>query len=161
TLSNSFSFQLGFESVFPAGFIFYSLDGSNPRFGAFYSGPFNVSDSATVRAVAYNSNFTQSVEMDAFTINLQSAPLIVTQPQAQFVLAGASLNFNVAAAGPGPLSYQWRLNNSLLPGATNAALALNNVQAGNAGPYTVIVSNPFGAVTSSVAQLTLLTPPGF
>src|SRR5262249_32319505 len=41
------------------------------------------------------------------------------------------------------------------------ALDLNNVQAGNAGPYTVIVSNPFGAVTSSVAQLTLLTPPGF
>ncbi|HEY2952400.1 MAG TPA: immunoglobulin domain-containing protein, partial [Verrucomicrobiae bacterium] len=161
TLSNSLPFQVAFESIFPGGVIFYSLDGSNPGFGAFYSGPFNVTESATVRAVAYNSNFTQSVEMDAFTVNLLGAPVIVMQPQDQSVVAGDSANFTVTAAGPGPLRYQWRLSNVSLPGATNATLMLSNVQAPDAGPYRVIASNPSGSVTSTVAQLTLLSPPVF
>src|SRR6185295_5927129 len=37
TLANGLPFQLALESLFPSGFIYYSLDGSNPRFGAFYS----------------------------------------------------------------------------------------------------------------------------
>ncbi len=37
-------------------------------------------------------------------------------------------------------------------------LALNNVSFGNAGAYDVVVSNPYGSVTSSVVNLTV-TPP--
>jgi hypothetical protein len=161
TYTNAGPVTIEMHSTFPNATIFYSLDGSNPRFGAFYSGPFNVTDPAIVRAVAYNSNFTQSVEMDSFTLTLLGAPVILTQPQGQTVVAGDSATFTVTAGGPGPLAYQWRLNNAIVPGATSATLFLNDVQSGNTGPYTVIVTNPSGSVTSTVAQLTLLSPPVF
>jgi hypothetical protein len=56
------------------------------------------------------------------------------------------------------LTYQWLLNGT---NTTNAgsSYVFNNVQAGQAGAYSVIVSNTFGSVTSSVATLTVLVPP--
>jgi sugar lactone lactonase YvrE len=39
------------------------------------------------------------------------------------------------------------------------ALTLTNVSAGNAGNYTVIVTSPFGSVTSALATLTVEAPP--
>jgi uncharacterized repeat protein (TIGR02543 family) len=47
----------------PGGDIYYTLDGSDPDYTAIpYSSPFRLSDSATVRAIAYNSAFTNSAE---------------------------------------------------------------------------------------------------
>ena len=42
---------------------------------------------------------------------------------------------------------------------TNSSLNLNNINSGQAGSYTVVVSNFVGSVTSAVATLTLLVPP--
>jgi hypothetical protein len=64
----------------------------------------------------------------------------------------------VTATGAGPLAYQWRFNGVPTPGATNSTLTLTNVQATNAGDYTVVVTNSTGALTSSVATLTVLGP---
>src|SRR5690606_28395106 len=55
--------------------------------------------------------------------------------------------------------YQWLFNGSPLPGRIAAAFSLNNVQQTNAGAYSVIVTNPFGSVTSAVATLTVKLPP--
>src|SRR5262249_38052271 len=40
---------------------------------------------------------------------------------------------------------------------TNATLSISSLAQGNAGDYRVIVTNSFGAVTSLVARLTILT----
>ncbi len=82
-------------------------------------------------------------------------PLIISQPAGQTVPAGTNVTFSVSASGSAPLSYQWLLNSNNLPGATNATLTLTNVQPVNDGNYSVIVSNPFGTVTSSNALLTV------
>jgi hypothetical protein len=42
---------------------------------------------------------------------------------------------------------------------TGPTLALNDVGFGNAGAYDVVVSSPYGSVTSSVVNLTVTTPP--
>ena len=55
--------------------------------------------------------------------------------------------------------YQWRLNGAHLVGQTATSLTLVNVQAAQAGVYSVIVSNAMGTVTSSNAALTVLTRP--
>jgi hypothetical protein len=56
---------------FVNGIIGYSLDGSDPRISStLYTGPFTVSESALLRAVAYNSTFSDSVEMDAVQITI-------------------------------------------------------------------------------------------
>jgi hypothetical protein len=55
-----------------------------------------------------------------------------------------------------PLAYQWRFNGTDLSGATDATLLLTNVQPAAAGVYSVVVTNAFGAVTSSNAVLSLI-----
>ncbi len=83
-------------------------------------------------------------------------PLRITAlPQSQLVVAGQSATFGVTAQGATPFGYQWRFNETDLPGATNAELTLTNVQLAQAGFYSVLVSNAFGAVASSNALLTV------
>jgi uncharacterized delta-60 repeat protein len=84
-------------------------------------------------------------------------PVITKGPASQSVAAGSTVFFSVEAAGPGPLSYQWRFDGIDLPGATNSALKLSAVQTSQAGSYRVRVTNPGGSVTSSGATLEVLS----
>lgn len=95
-------------------------------------------------------------------------PSIIGQPQAATVfVAGSTIdsqqyvtgatNFTVEASGSG-LKYQWRFNGASILGATNATLVLTNIQTVQAGLYSVVVLNNGGAVISSNAQLTVITP---
>lgn len=86
-------------------------------------------------------------------------PTITTQPQSQTVPAGANVTFTVAATGTAPLSYQWRLAGTNLPGATASSFTRTNVQLPDAGNYSVVVANGAGSVTSSDAILTVNAPP--
>jgi hypothetical protein len=72
---------------------------------------------------------------------------------------GGSANLSVNAGGSTPLSYQWRLNNISVPGATSSSLSLMNLQAASAGAYTVLVTNLYGSATSSSAALSILDVP--
>ena len=85
------------------------------------------------------------------------APIITTQPQNQTVQAGSNVIISVTANGQSPLSYQWLFNGTPLANQTDTNLSLTNVQFTNAGGYSVIVTNAYGSVTSSVAQLTVYT----
>jgi uncharacterized repeat protein (TIGR01451 family) len=80
-------------------------------------------------------------------------PSITTQPQSQTVIPGANVNFTVVSAGTAPLIYQWQFDGTNLPGATNSALALLNVEINRAGSYEVIVTNRVGSAVSSNAVL--------
>jgi hypothetical protein len=80
-------------------------------------------------------------------------PVITQQPTNLFVLAGSNVLLAATATGTPPLSYQWALNGTRLPGVTNTALSLSNVSGLNAGFYSVIVSNSTGSVTSTPALL--------
>ncbi|MCX6924826.1 MAG: immunoglobulin domain-containing protein, partial [Verrucomicrobia bacterium] len=86
-------------------------------------------------------------------------PTITVQPQSRTNIAGTTANFSVAASGTGPLSYQWRKESTNLTGATTANLTLTGVQLTDAGSYTVVVTNIAGAVTSTVARLTVWVLP--
>jgi len=57
------------------------------------------------------------------------------------------------------LTYQWRRNGLALAGATADTLILSNTRRNDAGDYSVLVSNPAGAVASATARLTVLVPP--
>jgi hypothetical protein len=86
---------------------------------------------------------------------LPIAPSIQTQPQNQTVTAGNSVQFSVTASGRPAVTYQWNLNGAAISGATGNSYSVSSAQAGNAGNYTVVVSNVMGSVTSSVAMLTV------
>src|ERR1035437_5025090 len=78
------------------------------------------------------------------------------QPENQTAPAGNTVVFTVNARSASPLIYQWKYNGQKIPGATNATLTLNSVTAANSGGYSVIVSNPYGSVTSATAALKIL-----
>ena len=61
----------------------------------------------------------------------------------------------MSASGTLPLSYQWRFNGASLASQTGTSLALVNVQLTNAGSYSVVVTNLFGATNSANALLTV------
>jgi hypothetical protein len=85
-----------------------------------------------------------------------TAPIITQGPVSQTNVAGDNLSFSVQALG-GNLSYRWSLNATPLTGATNSTLALTNVQVGQAGTYSVLVSNNISTVSTS-AVLTVVSP---
>ncbi len=86
-------------------------------------------------------------------------PAIVTQPTNETVLVGDTATFSVLAASMTPLSYQWSWNTTNIPGATNTALVLTNVQLYQAGTYSVQVTNLGGITNSTNVVLTVLLPP--
>jgi hypothetical protein len=86
-------------------------------------------------------------------------PVITTQPSSLTNIAGTTATFSVDATGAEALHYQWQFNTLERTDQTNAVLVLTNVQTGNAGSYSVVITNVDGAVTSALATLTALTPP--
>jgi hypothetical protein len=91
------------------------------------------------------------------TSDLPALPVFLTQPQSQTVVAGTNAVFSAIVAGEEPLTCQWRFNGMNLSGATAVALGLPNVQPGDIGAYSVVVSNPSGSVTSQLATLSIPT----
>jgi uncharacterized repeat protein (TIGR03803 family) len=93
----------------------------------------------------------------ALSLPTPSVPIITLQPQSQTVQAGSNVSFTITASGYPSPNYQWQFNGKNIAGQTAASLFLSNVQFANAGPYSVIVTNAYGSVTSIVAQLTVFT----
>ena len=102
------------------------------------------------------SNVFGSVTSAVATLTIQGPPVIFIQPVSRTVPAGTNVSFSVSASGLATLSYQWRFAQTNLAGRTTTALSLTNVQVANAGDYDVVITNIYGALTSSFATLTVL-----
>ena len=86
-------------------------------------------------------------------------PLITVQSISQQANSGSSVTFSATAVGTTPLSFQWWKDGVALAQQTNSGLTLASVQSSDAGSYTVVVANIWGATTSAVAILTVSEPP--
>jgi hypothetical protein len=96
------------------------------------------------------------------------APEFVTKPEAQTLAPGQTLTLSAAAEGTGPLSYQWRRDGVLLPGATMKNLTISPADAVDTGYYDVVASNGCGVTTSVAVPVRIggalppvLTLPGY
>lgn len=84
-------------------------------------------------------------------------PVINLQPLNKVVAPGGTFALAVNATGAG-LAYQWYRNNGILAGETGPILLRNNVNAGDAGSYTVKIRNTNIAnseITSNAGVVTL------
>lgn len=89
----------------------------------------------------------------AAVTKVDAPPFIAGQPANTNAWPGRTVTFSVVADGTAPLSYQWRLNNVPINGATNATLLLTNVGFAQAGNYSVVVTNIANSITSTNAYL--------
>jgi endonuclease/exonuclease/phosphatase family metal-dependent hydrolase len=93
------------------------------------------------------TNVAGSIVSSNALLSLNSAPSITTPPQSQTVSAGQDASFTVTATGTAPLSYQWRLAGTNIPGATTTAYTRMTAQLTDAGSYAVVVTNTLGSIT--------------
>jgi hypothetical protein len=165
------SFSLVAMGVAPLSYQwYYSTNGSSGTFAPLAG---QTSASLTVSPVLQptNAGFFYGVVTNSLsaatssvaTLTIYRAPVIARQPAPAtlVLLSGASNTLAVAANAALPVYYYWRTNGTFLPGANNAALTLINLQVSNSASYSVLVSNAFGMVTSSVVALTVLAPASY
>lgn len=117
----------------------------------------NVQASSAASYSVTVSNSVGSVTSSAAVLAVNTAPVIVGQPQSQLVLAGSSVTFSVDVSGGSNFSYQWRKNGVNIPGANAGTLTITSVNQSDAGNFDVQVTSGLGSVRSSVALLTVTT----
>jgi hypothetical protein len=84
-------------------------------------------------------------------------PIIQTSPQTQTAEERSAVGLRVDASGALPLFCLWYLNyTNLIICGSNCELELTNVQFSQTGPYTVVITNGAGAVTSAPAVLNVI-----
>jgi len=92
---------------------------------------------------------------------LEFRPKITTQPRNVAALEGEAAVLYVRACGAGKLTFQWLRDQVPLPKADEPVLRLDSLSASQAGNYQLVVSSPYGKVTSDVARVTLAAEAGF
>jgi len=85
-------------------------------------------------------------------------PLITRQPVSQLAEVGYPAAISVTVTGTPPFAYQWLFNGQTLAGETCSNVEWTSAQSSNAGPYSVVITNVAGSITSQVANLTVGPP---
>lgn len=93
--------------------------------------------------------------------NTLAAPIIHSQLRSQWVVLGRELRLSPIVLGSRPLKYEWRKDGKIILGANGPELVIPTVKNTDAGSYQVVVSNQIGGTVSShIAQVAIITPPG-
>jgi hypothetical protein len=84
---------------------------------------------------------------------------ILSAPQSRTNYVHTTASFSVTPNDCGPVAAQWQCGAAGLSGQTNLTLELPDVQPGDAGDYSVVLSNTVRTVTSPPARLVVLPLP--
>lgn len=119
----------------------------------------------TYALVAANASGSTASETSTLIVNPASGPVILTDiaPTAATSFVGGSVTFSVVLDGTLPIDYQWLFDNGagpvVLVGQTNTTLVLTNLQASQAGSYSLSAANTLGNGVSGAAALTIVPQP--
>lgn len=89
----------------------------------------------------------------------QEPPVILQPPQSLALRLGDTAEFRVQVSGPAPYEFQWYHGGTPLAGAIGPVLTFTVESPDQAGSYRVRISNPYGAILSPPATLTVWVPP--
>ena len=118
-----------------------------------------LNDAGQYRLIA--SNVRGDVASTSGRVNIIYAPTVSTHPADANASVGSKHTFQVDANGTPTLTFQWKKNGAVIPGGTAPSYTINSLQLEDNGTYQVIVSNPYGSVSSSAATLNVGTAPQF
>jgi uncharacterized lipoprotein YddW (UPF0748 family) len=155
TQGSSVTFTVAASGTAPFGFQwrFNGASISGATLSSYTRSGLQLADAGSYSAIVTNTAGSATSANAVLTV--MASPSISTQPSSQTVNQGNNVTFTVAATGTAPLSYQWRWYGTNLTGATATSLTLTAVATNQAGPYTAVITNAYGAITSQVATLTV------
>jgi uncharacterized repeat protein (TIGR03803 family) len=127
---------------------FRGSDGANPSGGLVMSGG-TLCGTTSLGGISNNGVI--------FALSVPAAPTVLNNPPSQTAEVGSVVVFGTDISGYAP-SFQWFFNGTHALGSatTNPVLQLTGIQPAQAGAYTVVVTNAFGAVTSAPAFLSVI-----
>lgn len=111
--------------------------------------------------IIVTNNYGSATSMVA-VLSIASPPQIINQPLSQSAVRNNHAVLTVGTSGTPPLSYQWYFNGTPLAdggriiGSITTNLTIANVQTNDGGIYQVVVSNSFGSLWSTNANLTVV-----
>jgi hypothetical protein len=124
---------------------------------------------ATQSGSLYHAVFTNiagTVTTAAATLTvINAAPVVTTNPSSQTVNAGQSVSFTAAASGMPMPTVQWQVSTNggssytSIPDATSTTYAFTAITAKSGDLYRAVFSNTAGTTDTTVAMLTVDTPP--
>ena len=139
-----------------------SVGGSNPYYEVFSQSFIATAAEMTLAFVKSNPRSGDNTVLvdNVAIIQIQptTPPRITQQPSGTVVEVSDPIALSVNAIGGLPLSYQWRRDGSAITGATNSTFNIASALEANEGDYTVVVTNAYGAVTSTVARVIVFEP---
>jgi PKD repeat protein len=139
----------------------WQLDGTNlPGATASSFGLASAQPSEAGPYIVVVTTLAGSVTSSVAVLTVLVPPLITSSPASVTIAEGTEAIFLVSATGSPPPTYQWWFAGAPIAGATDTAFTRTNALCADAGPYEVVLTNTAGAVTSSVAVLTVIAPPG-
>ena len=107
--------------------------------------------------MAYFTNALTLSQIQTLFYTAKPAPVIIKQPVSGIAgLFGAFTN-TVSVEGTAPFYYQWFTPIAFPSRGDQSSLVINPVLASSGGGYYVVVTNLYGAVTSSVVSLTVVS----
>ncbi len=127
-----------------------------------YSGNLTGSFNPVVTLASGSINGSMTINTStAGQVNLVLVPqvAITAQPQNAIASTNDTVCFNVSATGSAPISYQWYYTDDVstpaspIDSATNSSYCIASADGTNNGIYSVVVSNSYNSVTSSIATL--------
>jgi len=125
------------------------------------------SDAGSYTAVVSNaggSTTSAPVVLQVSDTPVPPPPIILIQPFDRTVTVGFPTSLQIAVEGGDDLFFQWFKNGVLIPDSNGMLLSFHSASIGDAGVYSVVVSNGSGSVQSTTARLIVvsnITPLGF
>ncbi|HEU5071833.1 MAG TPA: hypothetical protein VFV96_15630 [Verrucomicrobiae bacterium] len=100
-----------------------------------------------------------NVVVHDYSVGLPPQVDTLTASPLHLLPSGESLSLSASGiSGQLPMNFSWRRNGTVFTNTTSPTLTLNGVTTNWSGVYDLVVSNPVGAVTSSIVNLTVLLP---
>jgi uncharacterized lipoprotein YajG len=121
-----------------------------------------LSDGGIYSVLVGNAGGTTVSNYVPLSVTATGSPTITSNPSSQTITSGSTVVFKAAASSSTTTTYQWYLNGVAITGATSATLLIPGATSANVGTYNCTITNSAGSVTTTSAQLTLLstTNPG-
>ena len=132
-----------------------TFEGDAPS--SFWPDAFNgVSENAQVNIKPGATGFGESIA--GLPVVIVTTPEVLTITETLSVVLSQRLKLEVLVTGAAPFQYQWNKDGRPIPGAISNVFVIESTKPSDAGVYSVLVINEYGATVSDEVKVSIIPP---